>query len=144
CEILILSPLAKDPVFVREFSHARVRFEDLPPHRLSGLEARLIALMQAAYLDSGITESVKIRLQEALAKKSVRWLKLKRLVAATLTPSVARKATRYALSDRLVSHPRAERLFDRERPCLLVTSSPGLIFSEVPLLRTAVRRRVAS
>ena len=30
------------------------------------------------------------------------------------------------------------------RPALLVASSPGLIFSEVPLLRTAVRRRVRS
>jgi hypothetical protein len=59
-----------------------------------------------------------------------------------LAPSLADPATRYELSDRLVSHPHAEALFARYRPALLVTASPGLIFSEVPLLRTAVRRRV--
>src|SRR5207249_1964024 len=44
--------------------------------------------------------------------------------------------------DRRISHQWADRLFDRYRPALLVSSSPGLIYSEVPLLRTAVRRRV--
>ena len=42
----------------------------------------------------------------------------------------------------MVSHPGAEELFDRHKPIMLVTASPGLILSEVPLLRTAVRRGV--
>jgi hypothetical protein len=54
------------------------------------------------------------------------------------------KATRYDLIDKRVSHPQAEVLFDRYRPVMVVTSSPGLILSEVPLLRTAVRRGVWS
>ena len=142
CDIVLVSPLARDPAFVREFEEPRVRFEDLPPHRPEGLEARLMALVQAAYIDSGVTESVRIRKQEAMAKKSIRWIRTKRLLASCLAPSMVRKESRYAVVDRLVSHPWAEELFDRYRPTLLVTSSPGLIFSEIPLLRTAVRRGV--
>jgi CDP-glycerol glycerophosphotransferase (TagB/SpsB family) len=35
-------------------------------------------------------------------------------------------------------------LFDRYQPALMVASNPGLILSEVPLLRTAARRKVRS
>ncbi len=142
--IVLLSPLVKDSGFVSEFSNSRVSFEDLPLHVPTGMEARLRALIQAGYLDSGISESVKIRKAEALEKKTIRWIRAKRLLAGAIAPSMIRKASRYALSDRLVSHPWVERLFDRYRPALLVASSPGLILSEVPLLRTAVRRRVRS
>jgi hypothetical protein len=144
CQIVLVSPLCRDPAFVREFEHPRVRFEDLPPHRPEGLEGRLMALVQAAYIDSGVTESVRIRRQEAIAKKSIRFIRAKSLIASLLAPSMVRMASRYAVVDRAVSHPWAERLFDRCQPALLVTSSPGLIFSEVPMLRTAVRRGVRS
>ena len=143
-EVVLISPLVNDPAFVREFEHRRVRFEDLPPHRPAGLEARLMALLQSAYIGSGVTESVRIRRGEAAANKSIRWIGAKRMLAGVLMPSVVRKETRYGLVDRLVSHPHAESLFDKYRPALLVASSPGLIFSEVPLLRTAVRRGVRS
>ena len=129
---------------MREFERSRAcAFEDLPPHRPAGLEGRLLALVQAGYIDSGVTESVKIRRAEAVAKKIDPMDS--REAAAGRALSRRRwsgKATRYAVIDRLVSHPRAERLFDRYRPALLVASSPGLIFSEVPLLRTARRRGV--
>jgi hypothetical protein len=119
-----------------------VTFEGLPPHQPRGLEARLLALMQAAYIDSGITESVRIRRMEAQAKGTIRWIGAKHWLARTLTPSMVARPTRYDLSDRLVSHPVAESIFDRYKPAMLVTSSPGLILSEVPLLRTAARRGV--
>jgi hypothetical protein len=142
CEIVLLSPMAADASFVREVQHARVRVVDLPSHRPAGLEGRLMALVQASYIDSGVTESVRIRRQEAIANGTIRWIRAKRLLAAVAAPSIVRPSTRYDLVDRLVSHPWAEALFDERRPSLLVTSSPGLIFSEIPLLRTAVRRRV--
>jgi len=141
-DVVVISPLVKDPAFVQEFRRPRVTFEDLPPHKPEGLEGRLMALVQAGYLDSGVTESVKIRRAEALAKKSVRWIRTKRLLASLIAPSILRRPTRYDVIDRMISHPQAEQLFDRYRPVLLVGSSPGLIFSEVPLLRTAVRRRI--
>ena len=140
--VVIVSPLVKDAAFVQEFKRPRVTFEDLPPHVPSGLEGRLMALIQAGYLDSGVSESVKIRRQEAVAKKSIRWIRTKRLLASIAAPSILRKSTRYDVIDRMISHPHAEQLFDKYQPVLLVGSSPGLIFSEVPLLRTAVRRRV--
>lgn len=140
--IVILSPMAADPAFVAEVAHPRVTVEPLAPHRPSGIEARLMALMQAAYLESGVTQSVKIRRAEAEAKGTLRWIGAKRAIAATLAPSLVRAKSRYDLIDRRVSHPAAEQLFDRHRPELVVTSSPGLIFAEVPLLRTARRRGV--
>jgi CDP-glycerol:poly(glycerophosphate) glycerophosphotransferase len=141
-EVVIVSPLVRDPVFVREFERPRVRLEDLPPHQLGGLEARLMALIQAGYLDSAVSESVKIRREEATLKKTVRFIRVKRLLAGLLAPSMLRKPTRYALIDRLIVHRWARDLFDRYQPALLVTSSPGLIFAEIPLLRTAVQRGV--
>lgn len=141
-EVVLLSPLVKDTSFVEEFSRPRVRFEDLPPHRPAGLEGRMMALIQASYIDSGVTASVKIRRQEAAAKKTIRWIRAKRLLAGAVAPSMVRMATRYDLIDRTIAHPWADHLFDQYRPSLVVTSNPGLIFSEIPLLRTAVRRRV--
>ncbi len=143
-EIVLISPLVRDAAFVREFEHPRVRFEDLPPHRPHGLEARLMALIQAGYIGSGVTESVRIRRAEAAAGKTIRWIGAKRLIARAVASSMVRKESRYDLIDRMVAHPWADALFDRYRPALLVASSPGLIYSEVPLLRTAVRRRVRS
>jgi hypothetical protein len=135
--VVLLSPLVNDPEFAREAAHPRVALEELPPHQPQGLEARLLALMQAAYLQSGVTESVKIRRAEALSKGTIRWLGVKAKLASRLMPSMVARPTRYDLSDRLVAHPWAERLFERHQPSLLVVSSPGLIFAEVPLLRTA-------
>jgi hypothetical protein len=142
--IVLLSPLVKDPAFVQEFARARVEFEELPSHRPEGLEGRLMALIQASYIDSGVTESVKIRRQEAVAKGTIRWIRAKRLLAGAIAPSIVHPKTRYDLLDRLASHPWADELFDKYRPSLLVTSNPGLIFSEIPLLRTAARRGVRS
>lgn len=142
--VLILSPMAHDPEFVQETAHPQVSVAPLAPHQPSGLEARLLALMQAAYIDSGVTESVRIRRMEAQAKGTIRWIRAKRLLAQLLAPSMVARPTRYALSDRWVSHRRIEALFDRVQPAMVVTSSPGLILSEVPLLRTAVRRGVWS
>ena len=143
-EIVLVSPLVRDTAFVREFEHPRVRFEDLPPHRPGGLEGRLMALVQAGYIGSGVTESVRIRRAEAAANKTIRWIGAKRTIARLVSPSMVRKASRYEVIDRMVAHPWAEAMVDRYRPVLLVASSPGLIYSEVPLLRTAVRRRIRS
>ena len=140
--VVMISPLVNDAGFVREFTHPRISFAELPSHRPEGLEARLMALVQAGYLESGITASVKIRREEALAKGVLRWLPLKKQIARAIAPSLLRKATRYDVIDRLVSHPHAEKLFDVHQPRLLLVSNPGLIMSEVPLLRTAKKRRI--
>jgi hypothetical protein len=142
--IVLLSPLVNDAAFVREFEHPQVEFVDLPPHQPAGIEARLLSLMQAAYLESGITESVNIRREEARRTGTLRFVRFKSLLARLLAPSVMDRRTRYDLSDRLTVHQHHERLFDRHKPTLVVVASPGLIFAEVPLLRTAARRRVRS
>jgi len=129
-EVVLASPLSRDDAFAGEFRRDRVHFEDLPPHRPAGLEARLLALVQAAYIDSGVTESVRIRRDEASAKKTIRRIRAKRVLASILAPSTVRARSRYDLSDRLVSHPAAESLFERHRPALYIASSPGLIFAE--------------
>ena len=142
--IVLLSPLARDPHFVREFERPRVTIVDQPAHQPTGLEARLLAIVQASYLSQGQTESVRIRLQEARANGIIRWLGLKGLIGRVLVQPFTRKGSRYALSDRMVSHPETEALFDQYRPVLVIAANPGLVFSEVPLLRTARRRGVRS
>jgi hypothetical protein len=142
--IVLMSPMARDAQFVREFERPRVTIVDQPAHQPRGLEARLLAIVQASYLSQGQTESVRIRLEEARANGIIRWLGLKGLIGRALVQPFTRKGSRYALSDRLVSHPDMEALFDRYRPVLVVAANPGLVFSEVPLLRTARRRAVRS
>ena len=140
--IVVLSPMARDPAFVREFQGPGIRIIDEPPHRPAGLEARLFAIVQASYLSAGQTESVKIRLQEAQANGTIRRIGAKALLGRLVVEPFARRGSRYALSDALVSHPEMERLFDEHRPALVIAANPGLVFSELPLLRTARRRRV--
>ena len=143
-QIVLLSPMAKDPQFVREFERPRVTVLDQPPHHPVGLEARLLAIVQASYLSQAPTASVRIRLAEARDNGIIHWLGLKALIGRALVQPFTRRGSRYALSDRLVSHPAMEQLFDRYQPVLVVAASPGLVFSEVPLLRTARRRGVRS
>ena len=143
-QIVLLSPMARDPAFTREFERPGVIIEDQPAHLPSGLEARLLSLVQASYLSGGQTASVRIRLQEAQAQGIVRWLGVKALLGKVLVEPFTANGSRYALSDRLVSHPRMEQLFDRYRPLLVVAANPGLVFAEVPMLRTARRRGVRS
>src|SRR5215475_15397500 len=97
--VVIASPLSRDAAFVGEFQHERVAFEDLPAHHPSGMEARLQSMMQAAYLDSGVTESVRIRRMEADAAGTIRWVGAKAKLARLLLPSIARPASRYDISD---------------------------------------------
>jgi hypothetical protein len=142
--VVMLSPMSNDPHFVREFERPRVTFVDQPAHVPAGLEARLLAIVQASYLSQGQTESVRIRLAEARANGIIRWLGLKGLIGRVLVQPFTRNGSRYAVADRLVSHPEMESLFDRYRPMLVIAANPGLVFSEVPLLRTAKRRGVRS
>ena len=142
--IVLLSPMARDAAFVREFERPGVRLIDLPPHQPSGLEGRLLAIVQAGYLSRGQTESVRIRLQEARAAGTIRWLGVKGLIGRLLVEPLIRNGSRYALSDRLISDPEMERLFDTYQPVLVVAANPGLVFSEVPLIRTARRRGIPS
>src|SRR5262249_35055060 len=111
--VVLFSPLVDDPAFAKEFGRPGVTLEPLPPHTPQGLEARLVALMQASYLTSSASESVRIRFDEARRKKSIRWLRTKRLLTKTVAPSMARPGTRYDVSDRLISHPWADAMFDR-------------------------------
>jgi hypothetical protein len=136
--IVLFSPLARDAAFVKEFDRPGVLLLDQPAHVPSGLEARLVSLIQASFLGRGRTESVRIRMMEARANGIIRWIGLKALVGRL----VSRRAAPYALSDQLVSHPQMEQLFDEHRPDLVVCANPGLVFSEVPLMRTARRRGV--
>jgi hypothetical protein len=142
--VVLLSPMSKDPQFVREFERPRVTVVDEPAHMPSGIEARLLAVVQASYLSQGQTESVRIRLAEARANGIIRWLPLKGLIGRALVQPFTRKGSRYAISDLLVSHPEMETLFDRYKPVLVIAANPGLVFSEVPMLRTAKRRGVRS
>ena len=142
--VVLLSPMARDAAFVREFSRDRVQIVDQPAHTPLGLEARMLAIVQASYLSRGQTESVRIRLAEAKANGIIRALPIKAAIGKLLVEPFTHNGSRYALSDRLVSHPQMEKLFDEHRPKLVVAANPGLVFSEVPLLRTARRRGVLS
>jgi hypothetical protein len=142
--VVLLSPMARDAAFVQEFSRERVQMVDQPAHQATGIEARLNAIVQASYLSQGQTESVRIRLEEARANGIIRALPVKAAIGKVLVQPFTQNGSRYAVADALVKHPQMERLFDEHQPVLVVAANPGLVLSEVPLLRTARRRNVLS
>jgi hypothetical protein len=45
-DVVLMSPMAKDPQFVAEFGRPRVTIVNQPPHVPAGLEARLLAIVR--------------------------------------------------------------------------------------------------
>jgi len=139
--VVLVSPLVADPAFTSEFAHPRVSFERLRAHVPSGLEGRLLGVVQARYLEARSTETIRIKLAAGHAGTVLRFRRVKAILGRALSPRP--DAGRwYDVSDRLVADPDAARLFDRHRPTLVAVSTPGLIFAEIPVLRTARRRGV--
>jgi CDP-Glycerol:Poly(glycerophosphate) glycerophosphotransferase len=139
--VVLMSPLVVDPAFTAEFAHPRVRFEPLPPHVPAGIEARLLGIIQARYLEARTTETMRIKLAAGHAGTALRGRRVKALIGRGLAPR-GTGGRWYELSDRLVSDPYADGVFARHQPTLVAVSTPGLIFAEIPVLRTARRRRV--
>jgi hypothetical protein len=139
--VVLISPLAADPAFTSEFAHPRVSFELLPPHAPAGLEARLLGIIQARYLEGRKTETLRIKLAAGHAGTALRHRRLKAIIGRIIAPH-GRSGRWYDWADRLVSDAEVDRVFDRHRPTLVAVATPGLIFAEVPLLRTARRRGV--
>jgi hypothetical protein len=137
--VVLMSPLAADPAFTSEFAHPRVSVELLPPHVPSGLEARLLGIIQARYLDGRQTETLRIKLAAGHAGTALRHRRLKALLGRIVAPHGPRGRW-YEWADRFIADPAIEGVFDRYRPTLVAVATPGLIFAEVPLLRAARRR----
>ena len=138
--VVLLSPLSADPAFTCEFKHPRVAFEPLPSHAPAGLEGRLLGIAQARYLDICKTDTLRIRGPKEFPG-AARLRSVKRLLARGVAPHGSH-GDWYSVADRLVRHPEMEQAFARWQPTLVATASPGLIFSEIPVLRTARRRSV--
>ena len=138
--VVLVSPLAADPAFTREFAHPRVGFEVLPPHAPIGFEGRLLGVLQARYLHICKTDTLRIRGPKEFPG-AARFRRLKRLIGHFAAPG-ARRGDWYGVVDRLVSDPAVEPIFARHQPTLVATASPGLIFSEIPILRAARRRSI--
>lgn len=138
--VVLLSPLSADPAFTRELAHPRITFEVLPAHVPGGFEGRLLGVIQARYLQICSTDTLRIRGSQEFPG-AARLRSLKRLLGRVAAPG-GRRGRWYDVSDRLVLDPAMEALFDRYRPALVAAASPGLIFSEIPVLRTAKRRSV--
>jgi hypothetical protein len=139
--VVLMSPLASDPVFTSEFSHPRVSVERLPAHVPTGLEARLSGILQARYLETRTTETLRIKLAAGHPGAGMRHRRLKAMVGRLIAPHSARGRW-YDWADRFVADPTIDEVFDRCQPNLVVVATPGLIFGEVPVLRTAQRRGV--
>lgn len=138
--VVILSPLARDEAFVREFAGPRVTVEPLPSHVPTGLEGRLLGVIQARYLQLTTTDTLRIRGPKEFPA-AARLRTIKRLLGRIVAPDGAR-GDWYSVSDRFVVDPEMDGVFDRRDPALVVTASPGLIFAEIPVLRAARRRGV--
>jgi len=140
--VVLLSPLAADPAFTNEFVHPRVAFDVLPPHTPGGFEGRLLGVIQARYLQVCKTDTLRIRGPKEFPG-AARFRAVKRTLGRALAPG-GRRGRWYDTADRLVGDPAMDAVFERHQPTLVATASPGLIFSEIPVLRTARRHGIPS
>jgi CDP-Glycerol:Poly(glycerophosphate) glycerophosphotransferase len=140
--VVLLSPLTSDAAFTTEFAHPRVTFEPLPSHVPRGLEARLLGVIQARYLEARTTETLRIKLAAGHSGTALRYRRLKALIGRVVAPHGDGRW--YEWADRLVSDDGMHRLFARYSPTLAAVSTPGLIFAEIPVLRTARQLGVPS
>ncbi len=138
--VVLMSPLTSDPAFTAEFAHPRVVFEPLQPHVPAGLEARLLGVIQARYLEARTTETLRIKLAAGHAGTALRHRRLKSLIGRVVAPHGDGRW--YEWADRMVKDGDVEQLFARYTPSLVAVATPGLIFAEIPILRTAKRRGV--
>lgn len=139
--VVLLSPLSADPAFTSEFAHPRVTFEILPPHVPTGLEGKLLSCIRARYLEVCHTDTLHIRGAKEFSEISPQVHRIKAWLGRVLARTGSRGEW-YNVSDRFVDDPAVEPLFDRYGPSLVAAASPGLIFSEIPVLRTARRRGI--
>jgi CDP-Glycerol:Poly(glycerophosphate) glycerophosphotransferase len=135
--IAILSPLAADPAFTREFAQPNVTFEVLPPHVPAGFEGRLLSLIQSRFLQVCKTDTLRIRAPKEHPGSP--YLRPVKAALGRLFEPDGGCGDWYTLSDRLVRDPAIERVYGAHHPALVVAASPGLIFSEIPVLRVARR-----
>ena len=136
--VVLMSPLVADPAFTSEFAHPRVAFELLPPHVPAGLEARMLGIIQARYLEARTTETVRIKLAAGHVGTRLRYRRLKAIAGRLIAPH-GERGRWYDWADRFVADPAVEDIFDRYRPTLVAVATPGLVFAEIPLLRVARR-----
>jgi hypothetical protein len=87
------------------------------------------------------TETLRIRGPQALAG-AMRYRQVKRMIGRAIAPRAPRGW--YDASDRLVRDPATEAIFAQHRPSVVVAATPGLILSEIPMLRTARRQGIPS
>ena len=140
--VVLMSPLVTDPAFTAEFAHPRIAFEPLPAHTPGPLEARLIGIVQAHFFEWRPSETVRIKLAARHIGTAMRFRALKARLGRALAPRAA-QGRWYDGVDRFVAaDPSTDAVFARWRPTLVAASTPGLSFAEMPVLRSAARRRV--
>ncbi len=137
-DVVLVSPLVRDATFVREFSSPRTILEVLPPHEPAGLEGMLWSVLQARALRSVSTETIRIKLA-GLEGTTGRKRSLRGAVREGLARLPISTSAWFSISDRLVQDAYHTRLFARYRPRLVVVATPGLILTELPVLRVAAR-----
>jgi len=143
--IVLLSPYAKEPSFVAEFSDpGRVDIEELVWVPQTPMEARFRSL---AYLSlarrhpnrsTPILRGYLLRRARAAGKRHELTYHVKEAIAPLLSPDHWLK-----LADRYANGPVYSGLFERYRPELVLTSAQGVISArEIPLLRESLARGV--
>jgi hypothetical protein len=137
-KVVVLSPFAADPTFVREFTKENVEIATLPPWHPTPAERAVDSLLSEMFLRQSRLEAV--RLQRDRARLLEPWPGRSALAAvkAVLVRAPVPRRTWFRVAGALSRHA-FDRLFTLHQPALLVTSSAGFLTSEVPVIYAAKR-----
>lgn len=140
--VVVLSPFAADPSFVREFTRDSVEVAVLPPWKPTPAERVVDSALSERFLrDTGLRA---VRLQRDRARLLDPWNGRRALAAAksALVQLPVSRPALYGLAQRLSRSPELDALIAQHRPALVVTSSAGFLTAEVPLIYAARRAGV--
>ena len=148
--IVILSPLVREAAFRDEFASEKVAFAELQPHEPGFLERRIIRILQEKYVKRMPTESMRIRVareRQLELGREVRYLdrgglaapktKLVRALLAGVARLPLSLPLLFKLLDVATLGDRYRKVFERERPALVLTPTTGIYFGEGPLMGRA-------
>jgi hypothetical protein len=148
--IVILSPLVREAAFRDEFASEKVAFAELQHHEPGFLERRIIRILQEKYVKTMPTKSMRIRVareRQLELGREVRYLdrgglaapktKLVRALLAGVTRLPLSLPLLFKLLDVATLGDRYRKVFERERPALVLTPTTGIYFGEGPLMGRA-------
>lgn len=141
-ELCIVSPFADDADFRREFARPGVSFEFLQPYVPHARERVVESILCERFLRESKLSAVRLQRDRSRLLENWRGRGALTFAKAVLCSLPVSREAWFDLARAVGDRRGYDRLFDRLRPSVLLTSTGGFVDPEMPLIWEAARRGV--